>query len=156
VTLTHEPSARSAATALSAGRFGRHYVEMVLAMAVGMAVYGILFRSPLDPTGYRTVLQAHPYFSECLMLLAMSIPMAAFMQYRNHGWRRTTEMVVGMVLPAVAVICLVAFAAVPAFTDSTLSLWSHAAMLLGMLAAMLYRRGEYASPHLHHAPKAGN
>lgn len=125
-------------------------------MAVGMAVYGILFRSALDPTGYRTVLQAHPYISECLMLIAMSIPMAAFMQYRNHGWRRTTEMVVGMVLPAVAVICLVAFAAVPAFTDSTLSLWSHAAMLLGMLAAMLYRRGEYAGLHLHHVPKTGN
>ena len=155
MTLTHAPPARSATTAVSAGRFARHYLEMVLAMAVGMVAYGVLLRSPLDPTGYGAVLSAHPYVSECLMLVAMSIPMAAFMQYRNHGWRRTTEMLVGMVLPAVAVICLVAIAAVPAFTDSTLSLWSHAAMLIGMLVAMLYRRGEYAAPHLHHIPRIG-
>lgn len=129
--------------------FARHYGEMVLAMAVGMAIYGVLLRSPLDPIGYSAVLHAHPYIDECLMLVAMSLPMIAFMWHRNHGWGRTSEMVFGMVLPSVVVICVAATAVVPALTGIALSLSSHVAMLFGMLLAMLYRRDEYAGVHAH-------
>jgi hypothetical protein len=151
--MTGDESTGSARLATRAGLFARHYLEMVLAMAVGMVAYGVLFRSPLDPIGYGAVLSDHPYVSECLMLVAMSIPMVAFMQYRHHGWLRTAEMLFGMVLPAVAVICLFALVADPVLTDSALSVSSHAAMLLGMLLAMLYRHAEYAAPHRHHIPR---
>jgi hypothetical protein len=143
---TAEPLTAASATS----RFARHYLEMVVAMASGMVVYGVLFRSPLDPTGYGSLLGAHPYLSEFLMLVAMSMPMVAFMLYRGHGWLQTAEMVVGMVVPSVAVICIVAISVVPFLTDSTLSVSSHVAMLMGMLLAMLYRRTEYAGSHAHH------
>lgn len=132
--------------------FVRHYVEMVLAMAVGMPLFGLLFVSPLDPFGYRTILQARPYLRESLMLVAMTIPMVAFMAYRRHPWSRTLEMVAGMAIPALAVIAVTASSVIPVFSVSTLTIFSHLAMLLGMLAAMLYRRAEYAGAHHHHVP----
>lgn len=131
-------------------RFLRHYLEMVLAMAVGMLVYAALFVSPLDPVGLREVLRAHPYVNEISMLVAMSLPMIGFMASRGHGLRLTAEMVAGMVVPALAVVGLTAAAALPFLTVGTLSLASHVAMLLGMLAAMLYRRAEYTHDHRHH------
>lgn len=130
--------------------FLRHYAEMVLAMAVGMPIFGVLFVSPLDPLGYRATLQAHPYMRELLMLVAMTIPMVGFMAYRRHPWPRTIEMVAGMALPALAVIGLTASSLIPIFTVGTLIIFSHLAMLLGMLAAMLYRRAEYSGTHHHH------
>lgn len=139
----------------STARFVRHYAEMVLAMFVGMPIFGILFRSPLDPFGLRETMFDRPFLSETLMLVAMSIPMAAYMVWRGHRTERTVEMVVGMAVPALAVIALTSAGTVPLFSLATLTLWSHAAMLLGMLAAMLLRRDEYSMDHsqhqMHHA-----
>lgn len=131
-------------------RFLRHYVEMVLAMAAGMVVFGVLFVSPLDPLGYRTTLQAHPYIRELLMLVAMTLPMVAFMVYRGHSTRLTLEMVAGMAVPTLAVIALAATTVLPLLTPVALSLYTHVAMLLGMLAAMLYRRSDYTHDHSAH------
>lgn len=143
------PPAGEGTEALVAGlnaQFARHYVEMVVAMFVGMPIFGILFRSPLDPLGLRETMFERPYLSETLMLVAMSIPMAAYMAWRGHRTVRTIEMVAGMALPALAVIWLTSTEAVPLFSIATLTLWSHAAMLL--------RRDEYGS-HAHHmAPGA--
>lgn len=134
----------------STARFVRHYAEMVVAMFVGMPIYGILFHSPLDPLGLRETMFDRPYLSETLMLVAMSIPMAAYMVWRGHRTERTVEMVAGMAIPALAVIWLTSTEAVGLFSLVTLSLWSHLAMLLGMLAAMLLRRDEYSMDHSQH------
>jgi len=123
---------------------------MVVAMFVGMPIYGILFHSPLDPFGLRDTLFDRPYLSETLMLVAMSIPMAAYMVWRGHRTERTVEMVAGMAIPALAVIWLTSTEAVGFFSLITLTLWSHAAMLLGMLGAMLLRRDEYSMDHSQH------
>ncbi len=147
---THGPAMTHAS---SPGLFLRHYVEMVLAMAVGMVAFGVLFVSPLDPLGYRAILGAHAAVRELLMLAAMTAPMAAFMAYRGHPAGRTIEMVAGMAIPSILVVAANAAAAVPGLTDASLSLWSHVAMLLGMLAAMLCRRGEYSTPHHHGAAR---
>ncbi len=148
--MIHAGPGPSEQPASGARAFLRHYVEMVLAMAVGMPIFGVLFVSPLDPFGYRATLQARPYVRELLMLVAMAIPMVGFMAYRRHSWAQTIEMVAGMALPALAVIGLTAGAAVPLFSVDTLTLFSHLAMLLGMVAAMLYRRAEYSGTHHHH------
>ncbi|MFO1183759.1 MAG: hypothetical protein U1E56_03095 [Bauldia sp.] len=134
------------------GRFFRHFIEMVAAMAVGMVAYGALFRSPMDPTGFGAVLRSHRYLDEILMLGAMETSMAAFMLYRGHGARLTAEMAVGMALPTLAVIALTAGGTLPFFTDATLNVSSHVAMLLGMLAAMAVRWTVYAGSHRHGGP----
>lgn len=139
-----------ATPAASVGAFARHYLEMVVAMGLGMMAFGILFVSPLDPLGLREALWAHPIARELGMLAAMSLPMAAWMLFRGHSLERTIEMVAGMAVPSLAVIGLTDSAVVPALNTGNLSLWSHVAMLLGMLGAMLARREEYARPHHEH------
>ncbi|MFN8638326.1 MAG: hypothetical protein U0360_02445 [Dehalococcoidia bacterium] len=144
---SHAPAPR----APSSRAFARHYLEMVLAMAAGMVPFGVLFISPLDPLGYRALLGAHVEVRELLMLVAMAVPMAAFMAYRGHPTGRTIEMTAGMAIPSLLVIAVNEASAVPGLTDANLTVWSHIAMLLGMLAAMLYRRREYSVPHDHAA-----
>jgi flagellar biosynthetic protein FliP len=113
--------------------FIHHYVEMVLAMAVGMAVYGMLFRRGLAWTGYA---------DEAIMAAFMTVPMVAWMRYRGHGWGQAGEMAGAMLLPtAVVIVVAVELLAV---TGRPLGMASHAAMLLGMLALMVVRRAEYA------------
>src|SRR4051812_27413664 len=91
----------------SAGQVGRfliHLVEMVLAMMVGMAVYGGV-RALLDPTGFVDVLREHLDVRYLVMTAFMAVPMVLLMRLRGHGWARTAEMVGAMTVP-VAVACL--------------------------------------------------
>jgi hypothetical protein len=118
-------------------------------MAAGMPLYGLLFISPLDPLGYRSSVAAHPYAGEVLMLGMMSLPMVGFMAYRRHSVGSTIEMVAAMAIPSLAVIGLTSTSLVPWLTLNTMSVASHAAMLVGMLLAVLYRRAEYAGVHVH-------
>lgn len=59
------------------------------------------------------------------------------------------EMLAGMALPAAAAVVLAAFAIVPGLTDANLTVWSHVAMLAGMLAVMLARWTHYGAEHAH-------
>ena len=123
----HEVSAR-----FNLNHFVRHYLEMVLAMAAGMAVYGMLFRGNL---------LSRSLTDEAMMGLFMTVPMVAWMRYRGHNWRQSAEMAVAMLAPAAAVV--VVAAGLPGVSDRAVMLGSHAAMLLGMLALMVARRSEY-------------
>lgn len=126
--------------------FLRHYLEMVLSMVAGMAIFGILFVSPLDPFGYRESLRAQPYLSEMLMLLFMTASMVAFMIYRRHGRRMLVEMTAGMVVPVLLIMAATRAAVLPFLTERSLGLWTHLAMLLGMLLVMLARRSHHGAP----------
>lgn len=83
------------------------------------------------------------------MLIAMSIPMVILMKFRRYGWMPLVEMLAGMALPAAAAVVLAAFAIVPGLTDANLTVWSHVAMLAGMLAVMLARWTHYGAEHAH-------
>jgi len=137
---------RGASRGAQAGRFLRHLGEMVLAMWVGMAVFGGL-RAVLAGTGLVDVLGDHLDFRLVAMALFITVPMVALMRVRGHRWERTAEMVGAMVAP-VAAICLMAHA-VPGLSDATVSAASHALMYLGMLLVMLTRLAEYThvGPH---------
>jgi hypothetical protein len=100
------------------------------------------------------VLKEHLDARYLVMAVFMAVPMVLLMRHRCHGWGRTAEMVVAMVLP-VAAACLLwrigVGAVVPALSDTALGTSSHVAMYVGMLAAMFYRFGDYA----HAGPHAG-
>jgi deazaflavin-dependent oxidoreductase (nitroreductase family) len=139
------------------GGFLRHLAEMVLAMMVGMAIYGGV-RALIDPSAFSEALRVHLDARYLAMALFMAGPMVLLMRYRGHGWRRTGEMVGAMVVP-VAAACLLWRAGVgevvPALSDEALGTSAHVAMYVGMLLAMLYRFGDYshAGPHAGgHAP----
>jgi hypothetical protein len=142
----------SALTSRSA-HFVRHYVEMVVAMFAGMFVLGLPLAALLGLAG----IDVSTWETDAreLMLLGMaftmSVPMAAWMRYRGHGWAPVWEMTLSMFVPSVAAIGLLWAGAVED-TDGLMVI-QHVGMFASMLAAMLLRLDEYAG-HGGHARAA--
>jgi hypothetical protein len=143
-----DTAALSIGTGLQSGQtsrraFIRHFVEMVLAMFAGMAVFGglatvafALAGSGLDDqsVGLRVA----------LMGVYMTIPMVAWMKYRGHSLARNAEMASSMMVPSL----LVAVAAWAGDMEAGAALGiQHAIMIPAMLGVMLWRYDEYAQPH---------
>ena len=127
--------------------FVRHYFEMVLAMMLGMVVLGLPGEAGLHAIGsssaeLRTDAPALLFVG---MAFTMTVPMAAWMRFRGHGWPATAEMSAAMLLPTVGVIALLGASAVKGI--GTLMLIEHVAMFVAMFAAMLLRRDEYSHAH---------
>jgi len=118
--------------------FLRHLGEMFLAMMIGMAVLGWPLGGVLEAVLAGALRSAE--VSALAMAFSMTIPMAAWMRHRGHGWRATVEMSAAMVLPAIALLAALRLDAV---SGATMLSAQHALMLPSMLAAMLYRRSEY-------------
>jgi len=125
-----------------------HYIEMVVAMFIGMALLYVPAGWLLGATG-SSWSQLHadaPALMLLVMAVTMAVPMAGWMAYRGHGARANLEMSASMFLPAFAVMGLLWAGAL---TDlGMLMSIEHVAMLASMLAAMLLRRAEYAG-HQH-------
>ena len=64
--------------------FARHYIEMVVAMFVGMAVLGL-------PAGWIADYDV-PAQMVTAMAVTMTLPMAGWMRHRGHGWQPIAEM----------------------------------------------------------------
>lgn len=125
--------------------FVRHYLEMVAAMLVGVAVLGSVSELLLDLPD-RTAVQITE------MAVWMTVPMVAWMRFRGHGWRATNEMTAAMLLPAAGALALLGAGTV---TDpDTLLMFEHTVMFPMMLLAMLMRRHEYTGHHHAGAPAA--
>jgi len=120
------------ARALSAGRFVLHFVEMALAMNLGMLLF----------MAVPGVMALPPFLHQLGMAVSMTVPMLAWMRIRGHGWRHGVEMAAGMLVPWAAVLGLVALGAANALP--WLGGAAGPAMYLGMLGIMLVRREHYA------------
>jgi hypothetical protein len=134
--------------------FIRHYVEMLVAMFLGMAVLGGAFAVLLGAVGievdsWRT---DAPELLLLGMAFTMSAPMVAWMRHRGHGWAPAWEMTASMFVPSAAAIALLWAGAVED-TDALLAI-QHIAMFPAMLAVMLLRLDEYTG-HAGHAPAPG-
>ena len=119
-------------------RFIGHYVEMVVAMFVGMGVLALpwmLIWPDLDE---------NPVTDTLVMATNMTIGMAAWMAVRGHGRRLIVEMSAAMVAPFLVLLVPYATGAV---TADTLMMGGHTLMFLTMLAAMLLRREDYVNHH---------
>ena len=128
--------------------FIRHYVEMVVAMFLGMAVLGMPALTALGAAGLGSTELRND--APALLLLgmgvAMTVPMVAWMRYRGHSRRASNEMAASMLIPTAAVIALLLL------VDSigTLLTIQHVVMMPSMLVAMLLRRQEYSLGGRHH------
>ena len=122
-----------------AKRFAWHYLEMVVAMLLGMAL-GELSNLLVD-------LPDRPAIELAEMSIWMTAPMVAWMRFRGHGWQLCNEMAAAMLIPGAIALVLLGAGVV---TDVHLLLmFQHMAMFPAMLVAMLLRRDEYTH---HHAP----
>ena len=123
--------------------FVRHYVEMVVAMFLGMAVLGFPADRAMDALGATS-----DAFMFLGMATTMTVPMVAWMLYRGHGWRANAEMSASMFVPTFAVIGLLVGRG--CMTDiGALMVIEHVAMLLAMAGVMLLRPAEYLAPPRH-------
>ncbi|MFE6646630.1 hypothetical protein ACFVJS_08725 [Nocardioides sp. NPDC057772] len=126
--------------------FALHYLQMIVAMVVGMMLLYPLWM--LATAGLPADAWVHRADVESLvMATTMVIPMAAWMRFRGHGWRPVAEMSAAMYAGFVALFPLLWLGVIDA---DGLMLLGHVLMLLLMLAAMLARPGEYGG-HAHHA-----
>ena len=118
-----------------AWHFVRHYLEMVVAMLVGMVTLG-----PLEGVVW-PALTARPDVGVMVMATNMSIGMGAWMRFRGHSWRGIAEMSAAMYLPFVVLL-------VPLWVgwigEHTMMAWGHLVMLPAMALVMLLRPAEYA------------
>src|SRR4051794_6935092 len=134
--------------------FGRHLVEMLIVMVVGMTILGLADGGVLRTAGLGAVRTERPLFDLVLMAVEMTLPMAAWMAYRGHARRDTIEMADAMLAPAVVLAALGVSGAVDPMTAEMVY---HPLMLAAMVGVMLARRDVYAASHashLRHAPGA--
>ena len=126
------PSLRSRRS--TAWHLVRHYLEMVVAMLVGMVVLGLL---------QQLVWPSLNFFSAVgvlVMATDMSIGMGAWMRVRGHSWRGIAEMSASMYAPFIALL-------VPYWTGAVsgaeLMAWGHLLMFPAMALVMYLRPAEY-------------
>ncbi|MBA3328257.1 MAG: hypothetical protein H0T43_08145 [Solirubrobacterales bacterium] len=123
--------------------FLRHYVEMLVAMLLGMVVLGSALAGLLTVVG----VDVSDWRTEALELLllgmtfTMTVPMVAWMRHRGHAWARAGEMTAAMFFSSAAAIALL-WGGLVEDPDTLLGI-QHVAMLPGMLAVMLLRFGDY-------------
>lgn len=132
-------------------RFMRHLLEMVVAMFAGMALLGVALGVLGKPPGY----DAHLLVRYCLMGAFMAAPMVAWTRHRGHSWTDGLEMTLAMLLPMFALVVPVALGVaryVPGISAASLPIFSHAAMIAGMVVLMIYRVERYThGTHGRHA-----
>lgn len=124
-------------------RFGWHFIEMVLAMLVGM----LLLHEPWDAAV--AALEVAETFdrtdvSALVMATSMVAGMAAWMCCRRHRWPAIAEMSAAMFLPYLVLLGPYWAGFLPA---EAVHHGGHLLMLPAMLLAMLRRRSEYTHRH---------
>jgi hypothetical protein len=134
-------------------RFIRHYVEMVVAMLLGMLVLGGGISLLLGAIGIDgSWREDAPELLLLGMAFTMTVPMVLWMRHRGHRWARAWEMTASMFVPTFAAIALLRAGAVEG-SHAPLMI-QHIAMFPAMLVVMLLRFDEYAG-HAGHALARG-
>jgi hypothetical protein len=138
VAATSSPNKTRRSAVRSHLRFAGHFVEMVVAMFVGMVALEPLWSFVAPGAIVRA--DAHAL----VMATNMTIGMALWMKIRRHSWPRIAEMSAAMYLPFVVLLVPYWLGAISA---DALTTAGHFLMLPVMLAAMLWRRSEYYHHH---------
>jgi hypothetical protein len=124
-------------------RFWLHFVEMVVAMVVGMFALVPVFDLITDSLGWSDLF-ARADMAGLVMATSMTIGMAAWMRIRGCGWPAIAEMGAAMYLAFVVLFPLVWLGII---SGMTMMIVGHVLMLPAMLGAMLLRKAEYSMPH---------
>ena len=112
----------------------RHYLEMVVAMLIGMVALGLLQQLAWPSLNF--------YSAVGVLIIAtdMALSMGAWMRVRGHSWRGIAEMSSSMYAPFIALL-------VPYWTGAAsgaeLMAWGHLLMFPAMALVMYLRPAEY-------------
>ena len=118
--------------------FARHYIEMCVAMCVGVALANVTIRASGTITGV-DVREQLPVVTTAALAVFITLPMVAWMRFRGMAWRPILEMCgagIGVVIVAGA-LGVVSTTLVSAGTLCGLE-------CIGMFIAMLFRYDLYS------------
>ena len=124
-------------------RFARHFGEMVLAMCVGMWVFGAVLTGILLAAGtsFTEALEAAPELIALVLAVNMTVPMVWWMRHRGHARGRVNEMAGAMLATAPAAILMMWFSVI----DGTAICGVECGlMVVGMIGVMLLHPREYS------------
>lgn len=132
--------------AASIKAFSWHYVQMLIAMVVGMMAFTPLWTFAFDRLGWSGVLDRPDVFS-LTMATSMALAMGLWMRFRHHSWISVLQMSAAMY---VAFVVLFPFLWAGVMSGDAVVMAGHVLMLPLMGLAMLLRRAEYLPGHHHH------
>ena len=152
-TTTHAPP-MEVSTAHQVWNFIGHYLEMCIAMCLGIAVGDVVYFAIARAAGYDDPFGQLPVLSLAVVTFSMTAPMVVWMRFRGMDWRLINEMSAAMVIEAVL---LLAAGLIGLVAMSQLALLEHALMMPFMLVPMLLRADQYTgrSGHMTHMRQGG-
>lgn len=124
--------------------FTRHFFEMCIAMCVGAGLSGLLLRGAAL-VGYPDLRQQSPGLTLLVVVVVITLPMAAWMRFRGMEWRPILEMSVAGIGVVVGVTWL---GIVSASTVEIGSVCGLACVV--MFVVMLFRLDLYTGRTGHH------
>jgi hypothetical protein len=153
-TSIHQPAPMRVSTPHQVWNFVRHYLEMCIAMCLGIAVGDVIYFAIAAAAGYSDPFGQLPVLSLAVVTLSMTAPMVAWMRFRGMDWRLINEMAAAMIILAVLLLAAGVVGLVPM---GQLPLLDHALMMPFMLVPMLLRADQYTgrSGHMAHMRHAG-
>lgn len=125
----------------------RHFVEMVVAMVLGMVLLDPVWTTVASLVGGAPAL-ARPDVGAMVMATNMTIAMSVWMRHRGHGWVSIVQMGAAMYAPFLVLLGPYWAGVV---SGEALMTAGHVLMLPAMVVAMLLRRDEYTRDHRHHS-----
>jgi hypothetical protein len=127
--------------------FVRHFFEMLVAMAAGMALLGAAVSVLLSLLGCASLLEEHADLHAVVMATNMSVGMALWMRHRGHTWTHIGQMAGAMYVPFLLLVVpyWAGLLGSRAFLGG-----GHVLMLPAMLGVMLLRWEVYAHNHWQH------
>jgi hypothetical protein len=137
-----------------AGRLVLQFLELQIPMMLGASVCYVLGRLIPATSSFAAVYHPGTYFFAVGDVLFLSVPVAVWMIFRGHGWRRILEMALAMLAPVIMITVVGEVAGAPYLLLLVNAMYP--AMSLGMLVYILSRRDHFSGRVDHSATQAPN
>lgn len=136
--------------------FGRHFLEMCVAMCVGgAALNALVFAGIPALTGGGDLRSQFPELSLIVIAILLTVPMAAWMRFRGMASRPTLEMS-GVAIALAALLIGGAWTGIAPASILAIGFGRFCSIAcVGMFAVMLFRLDLYTGRSGHHAAHAG-
>ena len=127
-----------------AWNFARHFVEMCIAMCIGVALANVIIAAAGAATGL-DVRGQFPVLTLAALAVFITLPMVAWMRFRAMAWRPILEMC------AAGIAVVIAAAGLGLVSATLVSVGTLCGLeCLGMFVAMLFRYDLYSGKTGHH------
>ncbi len=134
-----------------AGRFLLHFLEMAVALMVGLGIFGVFAG---------TSSEANSILWYAGMQFSIIPPITALLLFEHYGWRSSLKMAGTLLIVPTIVLACAAFGwnnLIPGLSRDTLLQFADPKMMvLGLFFAMLPRRKMFTQPFEAHRRNAGS